>query len=219
MGEIDETRQDNTSVVDKETTSKEPVTFNEEQVKERERKATSDVSAELGRVRKLNEGLIKSSQAIQDRLNRRDKEDEERELETHRDDPAEIRRIRAEQETRRVKSELAEKEQELDTEKAKTAEAQEAEAKHTKERNAREIASRLGVNAKTLIKFTDGSVEAMEDLAKSLSRKEGYSLNPDSSKTTGSNLSEEKIREAYRNNPRDPAVKADYLAWRRRKGI
>ena len=217
MGEIDETRQDNTSVVDKETTSKEPVTFNEEQVKERERKATSDVSAELGRVRKLNEGLIKSSQAIQDRLNRRDKEDEERELETYRDDPAEIRRIRAEQETRRVKSELAEKEQELDTEKAKTAEAQEAEAKHTKERNAREIASRLGVNAKTLIKFTDGSVEAMEDLAKSLNP--STPLSPDSSKTTGSGLSDEKIREAYRNNPKDPAVKAEYLAWRRRKGI
>jgi len=217
MGEIDETRQDNTSVVDKETTSKEPVTFNEEQVKERERKATSDVSAELGRVRKLNEGLIKSSQAIQDRLNRRDKEDEERELETHRDDPAEIRRIRAEQETRRVKSELVEKEQELDTLKAKTAEAQEAEAKHTKERNAREIASRLGVNAKTLIKFTDGSVEAMEDLAKSLNP--STLLSPDSSKTTGSGLSDEKIREAYRNNPKDPAVKAEYLAWRRRKGI
>jgi len=217
MGEIDETRQDNTSVVDKETTSKEPVTFNEEQVKERERKAISDVSAELGRVRKLNEGLIKSSQAIQDRLNTRDREEIERELETHRDDPAEIRRIRAEQETRRVKSELAEKEQELDTEKAKTAEAQEAEAKHTKERNAREVASRLGVNAKTLIKFTDGSVEAMEDLAKSLNP--STPLSPDSSKTTGSGLSDEKIREAYRNNPRDPAVKADYLAWRRRKGI
>ncbi len=217
MGETEETQQDNTSVGDEGTTSKEPVTFTEEQVKERERKTSSDVSAELGRVKKLNEGLIKSSQAIQDRLNRRDKEEIDRELETHKDDPAEIRRIRAEQETRRVQSELTEKEQELDVEKGKTAEAQEAEAKHTKERNAREVASRLGVEAKTLIKFTDGSVEAMEDLAKSMNKENP--INPDSSKTTGSNLSDEKIREAYRKNPQDPDAKANYLAFRRKKGI
>mgnify|MGYP001586999108 CR=1 FL=1 len=32
-------------------------------------------------------------------------------------------------------------------------------------------------------------------------------------------LSEQTIRESYRNNPNDPKAKADYLAWRRKKGI
>jgi len=186
MDETKETQGVATSEDTKGTSEKEPETFTKEQVVERERKAKSDVSAELGRVRKLNEDLIKSSQAIQERLEARDREEVERELETHRDEPAEIRRIRAEQETRRVKSELTKKEQELDVEKAKTAEAQEAEVKSTKERNAREVATRLGVDAKTLTKFTDGSVEAMEELAKSLPKKgEAKTLTPDSGKTSG----------------------------------
>ena len=57
-------------------------------------------------------------------------------------------------------------------------------AESTKERNAREIASKYEVNIETL-KLTDGSVEAMEALAKQLSGKEIKTLKPDSSKTGG----------------------------------
>jgi len=55
-----------------------------------------------------------------------------------------------------------------------------------KEQNALEIANRFGVDAKSLVKFTDGSPEAMEELAKALPKKEETkTLTPDSGKTIG----------------------------------
>jgi len=43
-------------------------------------------------------------------------------------------------------------------------------------------------------------------------------LKLDSGLTIGG-LSEETIRKNYRDNPDDPKAKADYFAWRRKKGI
>ena len=157
-----------TSAETKETSEKEPETFTMEQAEERERKATSDVSAEMGRVKKLNADLIKSSQAIQDRLEKREREEDERERARYRDEPDKLDAVDERIKRRTLESELAKKEQELEEERGKTKEVEEAEVKSTKERNAREIATRLEVDAKTLIKFTDGSTEAMEELAKSL---------------------------------------------------
>ena len=69
----------------------------------------------------------------------------------------------------------------------KAANAEKAEA--TKERNAREIASRLSVNANLLAKLaksTDGSTEAIEEIAKELPKKgEDKTLKADSGKTIG----------------------------------
>jgi len=173
-----------TSAETKETSEKEPETFTMEQAEERERKATSDVSAEMGRVKKLNADLIKSSQAIQDRLEKREREEDERERARYRDEPDKLDAVDERIKRRTLESELAKKEQELEEERGKTKEVEEAEVKSTKERNAREIASKYEVDLETL-KLTDGSVEAMEALAKTLSGKGIKTLKPDGSKTSG----------------------------------
>ena len=176
--------QDVTTSENTEETSTTPETFTEEQVKERETKARSDALAEVGRLKKATEDAIKAATRANERIVQMLKDQEDAELEANRDDVEKISAIKERQARRRVESELVETRQKLEDEQAKTTEAQKAEAEHTKERNAREVATRLGVDAKTLIKFTDGSVEAMEDLAKSLPKK-GEPLKPDSGKTTG----------------------------------
>ena len=180
-----ENPQDNTSVGEQET-SETTQTFTKEQVEERERKAKSDALADIGRYKKSADNAIKAAQAAEERINRMLKQQEEDELAAHSDEPDRLAVIRERQTRRTAESELAKTKQELEEEKAKTQEAQQAEAKSTQERNAREIATRLGVDAKTLMKFTDGSTEAMEELAKVLPKKgEARTLTPDSGKTTG----------------------------------
>ena len=196
-----------------EETGTPPRSYTEEEVKKQVLDAKTSVMADAMRAKKTAEDALA-------RLGKMVKEQEERELESYRDDPAELKRIRAEQEARQWKSELEEERKARTELEERQKQIDAGQAEYTKERNAREIATRLGVDVNRLIKlakFTDGTTEAIEDIAKEL--KPSNSLKPDSSKTTGSGLSDEKIREAYRNNPKDPAIKAEYLAWRRRKGI
>lgn len=186
MDEPKETQDVATSEDTKETSKTEPETFTEEQVVEREHKASSDSKSELGRALKANENLLKTNKGLTDRIERVIKDHDDDELARAEGDNEKLSAIKERQARRKVESELAETKSELDGEKAKTAEAEEVGAKHTKERNAREVATRLGVDAKTLLKFTDGSVGAMEDLAKSLPKKgEPKTIIPDSGKTTG----------------------------------
>ncbi len=191
MDETEATAQDNTPSGGNEgsTSEAKPDTFTEEQVVERERKVKSDVLAEMGRAKKLNADLIKSSQAIQDRLNERDKEEVEREREKHQGDPGQLSAIDEKVKRRTAESELSSTKLKLEeaNERLQTADAEKAET--TKERNAREIATRLNVDAKLLAelaKLTDGSTGAIEEKAKLLPKKgETKTIKPDSSKTTG----------------------------------
>jgi len=186
MGEPNEKQDVNTSAEQEDTSKTEPETFTKEQVEEREHKVRSDALAEVGRYRVATEKAVKSANAAETRLTQFIKNQEEAELAAAGDDSEKQTTIRERQGRRTAETELAKTKQELDDEKAKTTEAQEVEAKHTKERNAREVATRLQVDAKTLIEFTDGSVEAMEKLAKVLPKKgEAKTLTPDSGKTTG----------------------------------
>ncbi len=167
-------------------TSEQTQTFTLEQVTERERNAKSDALAETGRLRVANEAAIKVAQKAQERIDRMIRDQDDAELEAHKDEPERISAIRERQQRRIVESKLADTESELEVERTKTKEAQEVGVKHTKEQNAREVASRLNVNVQTLLKFTDGSKGAMEDLAKSLPKVgEKTPLIPDSGKTTG----------------------------------
>lgn len=172
-----------------ETSKETPQTFTEEQVEERERKVRSDGLAELGRLKKANEALVNTNLKTQERIGRIIQEQEEDELSRAEGNDEKLSAIKERQTRRRVESELVKTKSELDGEKAKTAEAQEKEAEHTKERNAREVATRLQVDAKLLAelaKLTDGSVEAIEEKARLLPKKgETKTLTPDSGKTTG----------------------------------
>ena len=190
-----------------------PKTYTEKEVEKRVLDARTAVMADATRAKKAAEDAL-------NRVSLMMKEQEEKELESYKDDTEGLRRIRAEQRARQLASEL-DQERKARTEledKQKQIDADMVES--TKERNAREIATRLGVDVNRLIKlakFTDGTTESIEDIAKELNPPKP--IKPDSGRTTGSGLSDEQIREAYRNNPRDPTVKADYLAWRRSKGI
>ena len=201
MDRPEDTQDVTTSEDTKETSEKDTQTFTREQVEEREQKAKSDALADINRYKTEAQRHMQAAQAAEERTNRMLKEQGEAELETARDEPDKLTLIRERQARRQAESELATAKQELDGEKAKTAEAQEAEAKSTKERNAREIATRLVVDAKTLREFTDGSTEAMEKLAKVLPKKDETKepLKPDSGKTSGGGekTDDQKLKERY----------------------
>ncbi len=184
-----EERKDNpareSSSEPKETSEQTP-TFTKEQMEGVAKKAAEDALSAAGRTAKdfeQREGAIKTER---EKIAQEQKTRDEAELESARDDVGKLSGIKARQKARDAATELAKTKSELEVEKAKTKEALEVDVTHTKEQNAREVASRLGVNAETLIKFTDGSVKAMEELAKSLPKKaETKPLLTDSSKTAG----------------------------------
>lgn len=156
--------------------------FTREQVVERERKARSDGMADLGRVKKSNETL----QAEVARLR---KEQEEQEEAMAKDEPEKLVSIRAHSQLRQRDAELAKAQEELNEVKAKLADYTAKDQETAKEKVAREVAGRLNVDAATvarLAKFTDGSAEAMEEIAKSLPRLgSSPSGKPDSSTSHG----------------------------------
>ena len=185
------------------TSVKEPETFTMEQVKEREGKIRSDFASDLGRIETYKtaaENARKSAEAAEERLNQRIKDQEEAELEAAQDNTSELTRIRAKQ-TQRVKdAELDKRERELNEKEEELKGVREKEVESTKERNAREVATKHDVDVETLIKFTDGSLLAMEDLAQALPKK-GAPLIVDSSKTiggtTGPDSAKGKMREGW----------------------
>ncbi len=209
-----ETTQDNTSEEEKETSKL---------IKVAEQKGKSDGLAEAGRLRAENEKLVTSSKKLTTRIDTILRERDEAELETHKDNPAQLSAIRERQTRRTVESNLESMTGERDSLKERIREGDEAEALLKKGETAKEVATRLEVNSKQLIKlakFSDGSTEEIEDIAKNLPKVNPEDdLNPDSNISSGGSQTEEKIRENYRNNPTNPAFKAAYIEWRRSKGI
>lgn len=176
------------------------------------------VLGEAGKVKAEGEKALKAGQAALDRIAKWEQEQVERELEAHKDDPAEIRRIRAEQKAKEVESKLATREQELsaEREKLKTFEVEKAEA--TKTQTIGAIAKRLDVDVEKLIKLskhTDGSPEAIEEIAKELPKVNPKKpLRPDSNRSIGGNLTWEQVRSAFIQDPYDPVVKERYMEMR-----
>lgn len=182
-------------------TSETPPTFTLEQATARESKAVSDALATAGRTAKTLEAREVTIKAREERAAQAQKDKDELELEDAREDKEKLTAVETRQAARALKSELADAKTELAIVKEKNTEAQEADAKHTKERNAREVATRLGVDAKTLIKYaTDDSVTAMEELARSLSKKEETKppMTNDTGKNTGGAQEPQSGREQMR---------------------
>lgn len=174
------------------TSQKTPETFDKGQVE----KAVSDALAKAGREAKALEAqkdevnrLLESAKRMQEDQAERAAEtrsaDFERRRETSRDDVAELKRIDREEKAAERDDKLAKRERELDAREAESKPQIEELAKSTKERNAREIATRHSVVMEDLIEFTDGSLKAMEALATKLSKTEESTLDPDSGRTVG----------------------------------
>ena len=167
-------------------TSEQPKTYTEEE----KAKAVSDALSAAGRIAKQLDQQREALEAERKQLTASrvqwQREKDEAELEAARDDPDALKSLRARQKQSEREAELDRREQELKISGEKHAEALKGVAQYTKERNAHEIAARLNVDFELLMKFTDGSTEAMEELAKALPKKgEATILRPDSGRTIG----------------------------------
>ena len=189
MDDPTKTQDVETSEDTKGTSDKDPETFTKERHDEDVRKAKSDALAEVGRYKKSADDAIKAVKATEARIDQMLKDQEDAELADAEGNAEKLDAIKERQGKRRAENELAKVRQELDENKEKVRLLDEKEVESTKERNAREIASRLDVDAKRLVKlakFTDGSTEAIEEIAQELPKRgEAKTLKVDSGKTTG----------------------------------
>ncbi len=193
------------------STLKEPQTFTEEQVTTATQKAVSDALAAAGRTAKTFEAREQTIKVEKERVAQERKERDEAELESYKDDPEKLSATRERQKRREAEVKLADSERELENERERNKEVQEASTARTKEQNAHEIATRLNVDKKTLLKFTDGSKEVMEELANSLPPKgEKKVVTADSSKTSGAGtLTVEQVKKM---SPAEQMERADEIA-------
>jgi len=191
----------------------------EQQIRAAELKGKSDALADVNRTLTESTKARKAAEAAEQRVTQMLKDYEE----TIRDDPDKLNELRGRQAKTKADTELATVTQELGEARQRLSQADAEKAETIKQQKAREIAGRLNVDAGNLIKlakFTDGTPEAIEDIAKSLPKIVPENpLSPDSNRGSGSSASEQQIRDRFIAHPNDPQAKADYLALRRRKGI
>ena len=187
-----ETQVDETSPEKEETSQESRVDSQEQVISKLMEKIRSDTLAELGRVRKAAEDAIKratseSKLVAQQLLEQRERED----LEAAKDEPDKQAVIRERMARRQKESELAETQTKLTEANAKLQELSTKEVETTRERSTKEIAERLKVNPTRLaelVKFTNGSAEAIEEIAKEMPKLTSQPKNPirpDSSETAG----------------------------------
>lgn len=146
------------------------------QAEEMVRKARSDALAEAGRLRKATDEAIKRAEAANARIARMQEDMEKAELEAARGDPDRETQFRTRQELRHRSAELEEAKAELDKTKGQVAELSSIKAEGEKQTLANELAAKYGVDParlSRLAKFTDGTAEAIEALARDLPK-----LNP-----------------------------------------
>lgn len=175
-----------------EVTSQETQANLKERVDKLMEKVRSDSLAELGRVRKAADEAIKkatseATKVYQELIKQREVED----LEAVKDEPDKVATIRERQARRQKETELVEVQTKLNEANTRLQELATREAETTKEKSTREIAERLKVNPTRLaelVKFTDGSIEAIEEIAKEMPKLNpipSRSIRPDSSETAG----------------------------------
>ncbi len=173
-----------------ETPEKAPETFAKEQVQEIAQKAASDALAKAGRTAKAFEQREEAIKAREEKHTDEVRARRERELENVQDDASALTKVRAKHKLEEVNSELAKLKSELEAEREKGKQRDGEVVVSTQERNAREIATHLNVEEKTLLalsKRTDGSKEAIEEIAQALPKlgEPKKPVTPDSGKTLG----------------------------------
>ncbi len=154
---------------EKETPKEEPK-FDQAHVDDQVRQARNAALADVGRLTKESERAVKAATAAGERVKRMLKEQDDTDLEAAKGSSG----MRSEQEVkerirrRQVEAELDDTKLERDSANEELSQIKVASVETTKTQTAREIATRLSVDADKLIeaaKFTDGSKEAMEALA------------------------------------------------------
>lgn len=196
--------------------SKQTPNYTQEQLDKAVRDAKSAALADANRFQLEAGRAMKAAQAAQKRIEEIQKQELERELEAAKDEPERTARIGERQRRIEVESELAQTREELETANATLTEVNTREAEATKTRIAQEVAERLGVNAVTLAKLakaTDGTVEAIEDMAKELPKVEEKpgGRRFDSNRSSGGNITFEQIRAEFIKDPYNRKISQLYL--------
>lgn len=165
-----------------------PTSYTPEQVKQAVEKATRDartaVLADAGRIKAEAERALKAARDATDRLDRMQKEQEEAELQNAQGDDDALSAIRARHESRRLKAELDARNAELEAARSQIGEYTNKEREATKQTIAQKVAASQGVDSSLLTrlaKFTDGTEESIEAIAKDLPK--AQSKGPESQET------------------------------------
>ncbi len=188
-------------------------TFTKAELDKAVRDGRTAVLADVNRAKKLAEDALT-------RVNQRLIELEEAEEEAHRDDPESLAAIKARRQQRAKEADLAQKDTELEEAKArlKTLETEKA---------VTEVATQLGVNPSALAKlakFTDGSKEAIEEIAAELPKETPGmgTRRPDSNNSRGGG--DESLADLVKVNTKGMSLaqleehKEKFLAARKREG-
>ena len=188
---------------DSETTET-PKTYTQAELDKAIRDARTAVTADVGRLKAESDKAYKAATAASERLVRLQREQEERELESAKNEPDKLTAIRERQTRRQKETELEEAQKKLDEANTKLQELSTRDAETTRERTTREIAERLRVDTSRLTKlakYTDGSAEAIEEIAKELPKlapKQTTNFRPDSSEAAGGTpRSVEQVQKDY----------------------
>ena len=154
-------------------------------------KIRNDALAKAGRDAKaldaLRTKLEADRSAIETERTNWQRERDAAEETTLRDDPDAFKSLQARRSIERRETELRRREAEIATEKVALAEQAKELGSTVRTVIATQIATELGVNAETLLKYTDGSEEAMRELAQQLPKKnaKGPTFRPDSGRGGG----------------------------------
>jgi len=198
----DSSQVEDTSSEQKETPKETPKTYTEAS----EKKAISDALSAAGRdAKSITDKATEAEKILTNAKTTRDgvkaereqwqKDRDEAERESVKDDSQALKSLQERQRQRAKDTELARRALELDEREAKHKVGLEEADKVTKELRARDIASKHNIEAEALIKFTDGSKEAMEELATQLPKK-GKAKTPlktDAGTTIGGSLSDDAL--------------------------
>ena len=191
------------------------VTFSDEQrveVAKLVTEAKTSALADVGRLRVEAAKALTAATAAEERIKAMERAREDAELDANQDNPAELRRIRAEQGKKKADDELVRVTAELDEKNQRLNQYATEKAESTRTQTAREVATRLNVDVEKLIKFTkftDGSPEAIEDIAKDLPKITllNPALRPDSNRSIGGQMTDAAIIAAYIKDPYDPVTR------------
>ena len=201
-----------------------PRTFTQEEHDKAVRDAKTAALADIGRLQKASADSLKAAQDAQARVNQMIAEQDRRELEEAEGDSQRLSALQERQARRKAESELAMTKQEL-AQKNELIQQTEMEKVETKRAQiVREVATDPRFNVDPvrlarLAKATDGSVEAIEDLAKDLpTGTPKTSLKPDSGDAIGGHVGREKIIADYTKDPRNWASRERYFELRREEG-
>ena len=171
MDEPKETQDVKTSEDTKETSEKKPETFTTEQMESAKTKAVSDALAAAGRTVKSFEKREEAATKAEERIAREKQEKYEADKEAAKGDQDLLSAIEKNRKASERKAELDDRERKLNEMKeevdGKLDKATKAEIKE----RAEEVAVKHNVDAKSLVEFTDGSTDKMEELAKMLPKK------------------------------------------------